>query len=238
MLSLKLPHTLRFCTHTQAQNYFSHPDRNPSFIINKFFPLSSRPTQQPFLQQNQPSLNTHTHTFVDTDMLGDIHNARQSIAQTTSAAFWVVYACVWACVFGEPDSLRFQISKSVCEEGWHGKEKKQEESEKGWESMRTSEVVLHILMSSLLEREPWDPSYSQVCACVFDLCIYDGSLPVCLLLPGHSDSIGDKQVDENTLFPSGATVRVCVRMRVCVHVCVYASQRWRIMKTNYHSKKN
>ena len=40
----------------------------------------------------------------------------------------------------------------------------------------------------------------QPTVCVFDLYIYDGSLPVCLLLPDLSDSIGDQQLDENTHF--------------------------------------
>lgn len=36
----------------------------------------------------------------------------------------------------------------------------------------------------------------QPSVCVFDLYIYGGALPVCLLLPGLSDSIGDQQLDK------------------------------------------
>ncbi len=91
--------------------------------------------------------------------------------------------------------------------------------------MKTRGAALHILMSSLLAREPWDWSYSQVCVCVcvFDLYIYDGPLPVFLLLTCLSDSLGDQQLDEGrhrthtTHIWNTATVCACVC--VCAHAC-------------------
>lgn len=55
----------------------------------------------------------------------------------------------------------------------------------------------------------------SVCVCVFDLYIYDGALPVCLLLPGLSDSIGDQQLDKKTV-----TTHIWNPATVSVHIQV------------------
>lgn len=77
---------------------------------------------------------------------------------------------------------------------------------------------------------------------MFDLCIYDGPLPVCLLLPCLLDSTGDQQQDEGrrthtTHIWNIATVCMC--MHVCVTlICFNANEPVSALYLNYTMSTN
>lgn len=98
-----------------------------------------------------------------------------------------------------------------------GKEFREEEM-KRWESMKTTGVASHILMSSLLAREPWDWSHSQVCVCVSSLHLWWSSscssiMTAPLRLQRRSTTRSGRH-RTHTLLTSGIQLPC-----VCVYVC-------------------